>query len=209
MIWYPSTWLPMSRPMEFMVLATFLAPDQFSRPCRSFQSYIPLQSVVVSHVGLQPVGVQHGGGGGRGGVPPVLRALVPSLVWGFGVHSVRSGHDRFLVQISESAVCFLAIILALTALSHEVVFHISSIWVETMLHTKNQLPRLLTAKLRSSSIYKKLKICKTNFDILKKWTSVKKPSNKKYLKIAGKEKILLSYNWSSTVVKYGIQIIFL
>ena len=55
------------------------------------------------------------GGGDRGGVPPMLHALVPSLVCGFGIHSVRSGHDHFLVQISESAVCFLAIILARTA----------------------------------------------------------------------------------------------
>ena len=44
----------------------------------------------------------------------MLHALVPSLVWGFGIHSIRSGHDRSLVQISESAVRFLAIILALT-----------------------------------------------------------------------------------------------
>ena len=35
--------------------------------------------MVVSHVGLQPVGVRHGGGGGMGSVPPVLRTLVPSL----------------------------------------------------------------------------------------------------------------------------------
>ena len=36
----------------------------------------------------------------------------------------------------------------------EVVFHISSCWVEIMLHTKNHLHRLPRAKFRLSSIYK-------------------------------------------------------
>ena len=40
----------------------------------------------------------------------------------------------------------------------EIVFHISSSLVEIMLHTKNHLPRLPRAKLRLSSIYKKIRL---------------------------------------------------
>ena len=40
----------------------------------------------------------------------------------------------------------------------EVVFHITSSWVETMLHTNNQLLRLPRAKLRLSSIWKQIEV---------------------------------------------------
>jgi hypothetical protein len=51
----------------------------------------------------------------------------------------------------------------------KVVFQISSSLVETMLHTKNQLPRLPRAKLRSSSIFKNIEVI---FHISSSWVKI-------------------------------------
>ena len=62
-----------------------------------------------------------------------------------------------IVKKLRSSSIFQKIEVVFNLKKNEVVFHISSSWVETMLHTKNQLPRLPRTKLRSSSIWKKLR----------------------------------------------------